>query len=143
MTHICFYSFHWAKKDNRNLSFIPTTDAKDASDTYGFIRILESSNFMGSCLHELVEVLKDETFLVTKKHFADRWEFVEQQMPASCETFKLTNGYYKLLTKLKKEIKFSTAKDEKRKTKNTKKIKIDFLRSEKIFRIFGLTDVTF
>ena len=49
---------------------------------------------MGSCLHELVEALREEIFLVTIKHFADRWEFVEQQMPAYCESFKLTKGYY-------------------------------------------------
>ena len=79
--------------------------------TYGCIRFIDSYRFLSSSLNSLVKNLDNDDFIILKKEFPDKWQFLNKKLAYPYEYFNSIDDYKKPVNNLKTEDFFSKLKN--------------------------------
>ena len=126
---------------------IPKTNEEYISVTYGYIRFIDSYRFLSSSLDSLVKNLDNDDFIILKKEFPDKWQFLNKKLAYPYEYLNSIDDYQKPVDNLKKEHFFIKLKNKcpddeeiERTTEIIKKINIK--NGEKLTELYLKGDVT-
>ena len=75
------------KNDKVKFKNFPETNEEYISVTFGCIRFIDSYRFISSSLDKLVKVSDNEEFVILKKEFPDKWQYLNQKLAYSFEYF--------------------------------------------------------
>ena len=75
------------KPDYINLNVIPKTNEEYFSVTYGFIRFLDSYQFLPSGLDSLVKTLNEDDFNILEREFPNNWQLLNKKLAYPYECF--------------------------------------------------------
>ena len=67
------------KKDKVKFDNIPKTNEEYNSVTYSCIRFIDNYGFPSSSLDSLVRNLDNDDFIILKKEFPDKWQFLSEK----------------------------------------------------------------
>ena len=109
--HMFFKKLVDKKKDKIDFDIIPKTNEEYISVTYGCIRFIDSYRFLPSNLDSLVKNLDSDDFIILKKEFPDKWQFLNKKLAYPYEYFNSIDDYKKPVNNLKKEDFFSKLKN--------------------------------
>ena len=90
-----------------NLKVIPKTNEEYTSVSYGCIRFVNNYRFLSSSHDELVKNLDKDGFMILKKGFPDKWQYLNKKLACPYEYFNSIDDYKKPVNKSKKEDFFS------------------------------------
>ena len=109
--HMFFKKLVDKKKDKLDFDIIPKTNEEYISVTYGCIRFIDSYRFLSSGLDSLVKNLDNDDFIILKKEFPDKWQYLNKKLAYPYEYFNCIDDYQKPVNELKKEHFFSKLKN--------------------------------
>ena len=120
-------------KKNEKVKFdiIPKTNEEYISVTYGCFRFIDSYRFLSSSLDSLVKKLDNDDFIMLKKEFPDKWQYINKKLGYAYEYFNSIDDYKKPVYNLKKEGFFSNLKNKCRDDEERQ-------RTEEIIEIFDI-----
>ena len=98
------------KNDKVKYKFIPKTNEEHISVTYGCIRFIDSFKFLSSRLDKLGKTLDNDDFVILKKEFPDKWQYLNKKLAYPYEYFNSYDEHKKPCKKLRKEDFFSKLK---------------------------------
>ena len=129
--HMFFKKLVDRKNDKIKFDIIPKTNEEYISVTYGCIRFIDSYRFLSSSLVSLVKILDNDDFIILKKEFPDKWQYLNKKLAYPYEYFNSFDDYKKPVYNLKKEDFFS-------KLKNKCPDDEEIQRTKKIIEIFDI-----
>ena len=100
------------KKDEVKFKVIPKTNEEYIVVKYGCIRFIDSYRFLSESWDKLVKNLDVDDFIILKKEFPDRWQYLNTKLAYPYQYFKSIDDYQKLVDHLKKEDFFSKLKNK-------------------------------
>ena len=78
--HMFFKKLVDKKNDNVKFDIIPKTNEEYISVTYGCIRFIDSYRYLSSNLDSLVKNLDNDNFVILKKDFPDKWQYLNKKV---------------------------------------------------------------
>ena len=114
--------------------------------TYGCISFIDSYRFLTDSLDKLVKKLNQDDFVVLKKDFPDKWQYLNKKIAFPYEYFNDIDDYMKPVDKIQKEDFFSKLKnkcpedDEITRTKEIINV-FNNKNGEKLTKIYSKRDV--
>ena len=76
--HMFFKRLVDLKKDKVKIEIIPKTNKEYISVSYGCFRFIDSHRFLSSSLDKLVEKLDMDNFVILRKEFPDKWQYLKK-----------------------------------------------------------------
>ena len=131
--HMFFKKLVDLKKDKVKFEIIPKTNEEYISVRYGCIRFIDSYRFLSESLDKLVKNLDEDDFIILKKEFPDKWQYLNKKLAYPYEYFNSIDDYKKPVNNLKKEDFFS-------KLKNDYPDDDEIERTEEIIKLFNIKD---
>ena len=134
------------KKEKVKFKIIPKTNEEYISVKYGCIIFIDSYRFLSESLDKLVKNLDKDDFIILKKEFPDKWQYLNKKLAYPYEYFNSIDDYKKPVNNLKKEDFFSKLKndypddDEIKRTKEIIKL-FNIKDGEQLTRLYCKTDV--
>ena len=125
---------------------IPKTNEEYIAVKYGCIRFNYSYRFLSESLNNLVKNLHVDDFIILKKEFPDKWQYLNEKLAYPYQYFNSIDDYQKPVDNLKKEDFFSKLKnkcpddDEIERTKEIIKL-FDFKNGEELTKLYCKSDV--
>ena len=110
--HMFFKRLVDLKKNNIKFKIIPKTNEEYISVSYGCIRFVDSYRFLRSGSDKLVKKIDMDDFVILKKVFPDKWQYLKRKIAYPYKYFKKIDDYKKPVDKLKKEEFFSKLKNK-------------------------------
>ena len=93
--HLFFKRLVDLKHDKIKIKTIPKTNDEYISATYGCIRFIDSYRFLSSSLDNLVKNFENDDFVILKKEFPDRWQYLHKKLAYPYEYFNSIDDYKK------------------------------------------------
>ena len=109
--HMFFKKLVDKKKDKVDFDIIPKTNEEYISVTYGCIRFIDSYRFLSSGLDSLVKNLDNDDFIILKKEFPDKWQYLNKKLAYPYEYFNSIDDYKKPVNNLEKKDFFGKLKN--------------------------------
>ena len=104
MIFICFFEKTVdLKNDEVKFKNNPITNEEYISMIYSFIRFIDSYRFFSSSSDELVENLNEDGFVVLKKEFPDKWQYLNKKLAYPYQYFITIDDHQKPVNNLKKK----------------------------------------
>ena len=129
--HMFFKKMVDKKIDKVDFEIIPKTNEEYISFTYGYIRFIDSYRFLSNGLDSLVKNLDNDDFIILKKEFLDKWQYLNKKLAYPYEYFNSIDDYKKPVDNLRK-------KDFLSKLKNTYPDYEEIQRTKEIIEIFNI-----
>ena len=101
--HMFFRSLVDVKKDKVKFKTNPKTNEEYISVKFGCITFIDSYRFLSSSLDDLVKNLDKDDFVILKKEFPDKWQYLNQKLAHPYQYFNNIDDYKKPVDILKKE----------------------------------------
>ena len=129
--HMFFKRLVDLKKDKVKFEIMPKTNEKNIVVKYGCIRFIDSYRFISESLDKLVQNLDVDDFIILKKKFPDKWQYLNKKLAYPHQYFNSIDDYRKPVDNLRKEDFFS-------KLKNKCPDDDEIERSKKIIKLFDI-----
>ena len=145
--HMFFKRLVGLKNDLKKFKIILKTNEEYNSVTYGCIRFIHSYRFLSVSLDKLVKNLDEDGFVILKKVFPVKWQYLNKKLTYPSQYFKNINDYKKPVDKFKKEDFFSELKNkcpdfiEMERTKEIIKV-FDIENGEELTKLYLKSDVS-
>ena len=110
--HMFFKKLVDKKKNEVDFEIIPKTNEEYISVTYGCIRFIDSYRFLSSGLDSLVKNLDEDDFMILKKEFPDKWQYLNKKLAYPYEYFNSIDDYKKPVHNLENKDFFSKLKNK-------------------------------
>ena len=110
--HMFFKKLVDKKNDKVKFDIIPKTNEEYISVTYGCIRFIDSYRFLSSGLDSLVKNLHEDDFVILKKEFPDKWQYLNKKLAYPYEYFNCIDDYKKPVRNLENKDFFSKLKNK-------------------------------
>ena len=131
--HMFFKKLVDLKKDKVKFEIIPKTNEEYISVRYGCIRFIDSYRFLSESLDKLVKNLDEDDFIILKKEFPDKWQYLNKKPAYPYEYFNSIDDYTKPVNNLKKE-------DFLSKLKNDYPEDDEIERTEEVIKLFNIKE---
>ena len=134
------------KKDKVKFKILPKTNEQYIAVKYGCIRFIDSYSFLSESLDKLVKTLYEDDYIILKKEFPDKWQYLNKKLAFPNEFSNSIDDYKKPVDNLKKEDFFSNLKndypddEEKERTKEIIKL-FNIKDGEEFNRLYCKSDV--
>ena len=125
---------------------IPKTNEDYIAVKYGCIRFVDSYGFLSESLDKLVKNLDVDVFIILKKDFPDKWQYLNRKLAYPYQYFNSIDDYQNPVDNIKKEDFFSKLKnkypddDEIERTKEVIKV-FDIKNGEELTKLYCKSDV--
>ena len=134
------------KKDRVKFEIIPKTNEEYISVTYGCIRFIDSYRFFSESLDKLVKKLDEDDFIILKKEFPDKWQYLKKKLAYPYQYFNSIDNYQKPVINFYKEDFFTKLKNEcpdNEEIERTKEIikVFDIKNGEELTKLYCKSDV--
>ena len=110
--HMFFKKLVDSKKDNVKFKIIPKTNEEYIAVKYGCIRFIDSYRFLSESLDKLVQSLDVDDFIILKKNFPEKWQYLNKKLAHPYQYFNSIDDYKKPVDNMKKEDFFSKLKNQ-------------------------------
>ena len=91
------------KKDKVNFKTIPRTNEEYIAVKYGCIRFFDSYRFLSESLDKLVKKMDVDDFIILKKDFPDKWQYINKKLDYLYQYFNSIDDYQKPVDNLRKK----------------------------------------
>ena len=109
--HMFFKRLVDLKNDKVKFKIIPKNE-EYVVVKYGCIRFIDSYRFLSESLDKLVKKLDEDDFMILKKEFPDKWQYLNEKLAYPYEYFNSIEDYQKPVDNLKNEDFFSKLKND-------------------------------
>ena len=134
-----------SKKNKVKIKIIPKTNDEYISVSYGCIRFIDSYTFLSSSLDKLVKNFDMDDFVILKKEFPDKWQYLNKKLAYPYEYFNNIDDYKKPVYNLQKEDFFKKLKnkctEDDEITRKKEIIKVFDIKNEELTKLYLKTDV--
>ena len=86
--HMFFKRLVDLKKDKIEFKIIPKTNEEYIAVKYGCIRFIDSYRFLSESLDKLVKNLDVDDFIILKKEFPDKWQYLNKKISLPISIFQ-------------------------------------------------------
>ena len=131
--HMFFKRLVDLKKDKVKFEIIPKTNEEYITVKFGCIIFIDSYRFLSDSLDKLVKNLDEEDFIILKKEFPDKGQYLNKKLAYPYQYFNCIDDYKKPVDNLKKEDFFS-------KLKNDYPDDDEIERTKEILKLFNIKD---
>ena len=100
--HMFFKRLVDLKKDKVKFKIIPKTNEENFAVKCCCIRFTDSYRFLSESLDKLVKKLDVDDFIILKKDFSDKWQFLKKKLAYPYQYFNSIDDYQKPVDNLKK-----------------------------------------
>ena len=134
------------KNDKIKFDIIPKTNEEYISVAYGCIRFIDSYRFLSSGLDSLVKSLDNDDFIILKKEFPDKWQYLNKKLAYPYEYFNSIDDYKKPVHNLENKDFFSKLKNkcpDDKEIDRTREIikKFNIINGEKLTQLYLKSDI--
>ena len=144
--HMFFKKLVDLKNDEVKMKSFPKTNEEYKAVTYGCIRFIDSYRFLSESLDKLVKNLDSDDFIILKKKFPDKRQYLNKKLAYPHEIFRNIDDFRKPVNKLEKDDFFSKLKnkdpedDEIERTKEIIEV-FDIKNGEELTKLYCKSDV--
>ena len=110
--HMFFKRLVDLKNDKVDFIIIPKMNAEYISVTYGCIRFIDSNRFLSESLDNLVRNLDGDDFIILKKDFPAKWQYLNKKLAYPYQYFNSIDDYNKPVDNFTKENFYSKLKNK-------------------------------
>ena len=110
--HLFFKGLVDRKNDKLKFKITPKTSEEYISVTFGCIRFIDSYFLLWSLLDSLVKTLDSDDFVILKKEFPDKWQYLNKKLAYPYKYFNSPGDYQKPVDDLQKEDFFTNLKNK-------------------------------
>ena len=100
--HMFFKRLVDLKNDKVEFKIIPKTNEEYIAVKYGCIRFIDSYRFSSESLDKLVKNLDVDDFVILKKEFPDKWQYLNKKIAYPYQYFNSIDDYQKPVDNFKK-----------------------------------------
>ena len=146
--HMFFKRLVVVKNEKIKTKITPKTNQENFLVSYGCIRLIVSYRILSSSLDKLDKNLDKVDFVILKKEFPDKWQYLIEKTPYSFDYFNNIDDYKKPVNNLKKEDFFNKLKNECPDVNKIERIKeinkvFDIQNGEELTKLYIKSDVVF
>ena len=98
------------KNDKEKIKIFPETNEEYISVKYGCIKFIDCYRLLSDSLDKLVKTLDNDDFVILKKEFPDKWQYLNKKLSYPYENFNNIDDYQKSFNIFLKKDFFSKLK---------------------------------